>query len=396
MDFIRDEDRVPKESYEEMQKRISRDYELMDKVYKEELGKLPSMYAIMHANTGAFGTNKKASDINEEHIKKLFTINFNREGYSLNNRESSIYELTRMQAQAYWYPNHLLMRIKDDTKEDVEFVYGDLKKKKDWNILNGVAEYKESSIVLTSEPGGKGLIRLKPSKEYKNYRLSTRITGNKLGNQSIYLRADEDLNKYIAVRVKSNVLYIEENGEVIYELDLDKHDGIVPKSLEEDEYLILKEVFKIYEKNSNKKNDPTKMEYQKEVEDREFKTPVEEGEEYIPEIEINERGDRKLEIDLTDNKISVKIDDKEAAMDISLSENSSGYIYLESNCGESVYSQRNIVDNVYDGVFEDLIINDISNNKKVLYKNKLEGFNKFKSKALSGWNNIISWFIKNL
>lgn len=195
MDFIRDEDRVPKESYEEMQKRISRDYELMDKVYKEELGKLPSMYAIMHANTGAFGTNKKASDINEEHIKKLFTINFNREGYSLNNRESSIYELTRMQAQAYWYPNHLLMRIKDDTKEDVEFVYGDLKKKKDWNILNGVAEYKESSIVLTSEPGGKGLIRLKPSKEYKNYRLSTRITGNKLGNQSIYLRADEDLNK---------------------------------------------------------------------------------------------------------------------------------------------------------------------------------------------------------
>ena len=123
---------------------------------------------------------------------------------------------------------------------------------------------------------------------------------------------------------------------------------------------------------------------------------MEEGEEYIPEIEINERGDRKLEIDLTDNKISVKIDDKEAAMDISLSENSSGYIYLESNCGESVYSQRNIVDNVYDGVFEDLIINDISNNKKVLYKNKLEGFNKFKSKALSGWNNIISWFIKNL
>lgn len=396
MDFIRDEDRVPKESYEEMEKRISRDYELMDKVYKEELGKLPSLYAIMHANTGAFGTNKKASDINEEHIKKLFTINFNREGYSLNNRESSIYELTRMQAQAYWYPNHLLMRIKDDTKEDVEFVYGDLKKKKDWNILNGVAEYKESSIVLTSEPGGKGLIRLKPSKEYRNYRLSTRITGNKLGNQSIYLRADENLNKYIAVRVKSNVLYIEENGEVIYELDLDKHDGIVPKSLEEDEYLILKESFKIYQKHSNMKNDPTKMEYQKEVEDREFKTPVEEGEEYIPEIEINERGDRKLEIDLKDNKISVKIDDKEAARDISLSENSSGYIYLESNWGESVYSQRNIVDNVYDGVFEDLIIKDISNNKKVLYKNKLEGFNKFKSKALSGWNNIISWFINNL
>src|SRR5699024_6422360 len=112
---------------------------------------------------------------------------------------------------------------------------------------------------------------------YKNYRLSTRITGNKLGNQSIYLRADENLNKYIAVRVKSNVLYIEENGESLYELDLNKHDGIVPKSLEEDEYLILKKSFEIYEKNSKIENDPTKMEYQKQVEDREFKTPVKEG-----------------------------------------------------------------------------------------------------------------------
>ncbi len=395
MDFIRDEDKVPKENYEEMTKRISRDYELMEIVYKDELGQLPSLYAIMHANTGAFSTNEKVSEINEKCLKQLFTMNFNREGYSQNNRETSIYDLTRMQAQAYWYPNHLLMRIKDDTKEDVAFVYGDLKKKEDWEILNGVAEYRESSIVLTSEPKGKGLIKLKQSSEYKDYKLTTRITGNKLGNQSIYLRADEKLEKYIAVRVKGNVLYIEENGDNIYELDLDKHDGIVPKSFEEDEYLILKESYKVYEKHSKLKNDPTKMEYQNEVEYKEFKDPVEKDKEYIPEIEVNERGDRKLEINLINDKISVNIDDKEAAREIDLSENSSGYIFVESKLGESVYSQRNIIDDVYDGVFEDLVIEDISNNK-VLYKNKLEGFKKLQSKFLSRWNSIINWFIKNL
>lgn len=396
MDFIRDEDRVPKENFEEMRKRISTDYELMEKIYINELGKLPNVYAIMHANTGAFGTNEKASQVNEDYIKTLFSMNFNREGYSYNNRESSIYDLTRMQPQSYWYVNHLLMRIKDDTKEDIEFVYGDLKKKKDWDIIKGVPEYKESSIVLTSEPREKGLIRLKESSEYKDYKLSTTITGNKFGSQSIYLRADENLDKYIAVRVKNNVLYIEENGEVIYELNLDKHDGITPISIEEDEYLVAKKSFEVYENYSKKVNEPTKMEHQNKVEDKEVKTVAEGAKAYIPDIQINEEGYRKLDIYLNSDKIAVNVDGKEAISGLRLSNNSSGYIYLESNWGGYGNSQRNIADDVYDGVFEDLVIRDSSDEENIIYTNKLEGLKKLESKLLLISDNIISWFIQNL
>ena len=39
---------------------------------------------------------------NEKWIRKLFTMNFNREGCSFNQRNSSLYDLTRMQPQPYW------------------------------------------------------------------------------------------------------------------------------------------------------------------------------------------------------------------------------------------------------------------------------------------------------
>lgn len=52
MDFIRDENDIPKESYIEMEKRIKTDYRLMKDIYKEGLGELPKTYVLMHSNTG--------------------------------------------------------------------------------------------------------------------------------------------------------------------------------------------------------------------------------------------------------------------------------------------------------------------------------------------------------
>ena len=86
MDFIRDDNKIPKETYNEMKERISKDYELMDEIYTKELGKLPDLYVLMHSNTGSFANNKKVSKVNEEWMNALFKINFNREGYSYNNR----------------------------------------------------------------------------------------------------------------------------------------------------------------------------------------------------------------------------------------------------------------------------------------------------------------------
>ena len=396
MDFIRDEYKIPKETYDQMKDRIRTDYILMDEVYREKLGEMPKVYVLMHSNTGKYGSNDKVSAINEEWMKKSFAMNFNREGFSLNNKEANIYDLTRMQPQAYWYPNHLLMRIKADTNEDILFVDGDPSIKKDWDMINGVAEFRKSSIIITSEPEGNGLIRLNKNSNHENYAVHTRLTGNVLGTQTIYLRADEELKEYVAVKIKNNHLYIEEGGKELFALDLNKHDGAVFQSVEENKLEALQHEYKIYKKNSKKYKNPTKMEPQEKVEKQDAKTIDDGAVAFIPEIQINELGNRKLDIYLRGQRLSVDIDNKEAVKDLPISMKEPGYIYLESAWGEYGYSQRNIADDVYDGVFEDLMIVDIDNEKEIIYSNKLEGKELVKEKIVSRWNKIVNWFIRNL
>ena len=97
MDYIRDADGVPEESDRQMKERISRDYMQLRDVYEEELGYVPLTHVLLHANTGRFGNHARVSAVNEHWIRALFPMNFNREGYVLNERGSSLYDLTRMQ-----------------------------------------------------------------------------------------------------------------------------------------------------------------------------------------------------------------------------------------------------------------------------------------------------------
>src|SRR5699024_8271915 len=237
MDFIRDESGIPKETLTQMKERIANDYILMQEVYKETLGKVPSVYVLMHANTGQFATNEKVSIENEQRIKELYTLNFNREGDSLNLEDDSIYDLTRMQPQAHWYTNHLLMRIQDDTQTDVAFVSGDTEKKSDWNTIVGESEFKDNRIILTSPPVQEGIILLNQTQDLKDFSLSVRLEGNKLGEQAILLRYDDKTDDYIKVMLKNNELIIFDTesakpNRAIFELDLDVHDGIVKESIE--------------------------------------------------------------------------------------------------------------------------------------------------------------------
>ena len=168
MDYIRDEDSVPLESYDEMKARILNDYKKLSEIYNNDLGGVPELYPIMHSNTGQFGTNNRVSDVNEEWINKLFAMNFNREGFSLNTKESFIYDLTRLQPQAYWSTNHLLMRLYDDTKEEIKFVIGDEEKALDFEEVKGQIEFIDDKIILTSLPKDTGLLKLKNSEGYKD------------------------------------------------------------------------------------------------------------------------------------------------------------------------------------------------------------------------------------
>jgi len=341
MDFIRDEDNVPVESYEEMKNRIDYDYETSSRIYNEKLGKDPDLYILMHSNTGQFGTNKKASKINEKWIKELYKMNFNREGYSLNTLDSSIYDLTRIQPQAYWPTNHLLMRIYDDTKKKMNFVTGDEKKAAEFKEIKGKAEFKDDTVTITSEPRSKGLFKILNTDDFKDIDFSVNLQGNILGSQSIYLRSNDDQSSSISVELSNNIVSIKDKNNN-HEIELFK------KELNTDKH----------------------------------------------EFDIKDLGNRHMHIKLNDNKLSLDIDNVNVADDIEVSDNSKGAVYLGSAWNEYGYSQKNIADDVYDGVFKEIDIKDMNGN--ILYSNVLRGKDKVVYSMKNYFNKVVNWFIINL
>lgn len=341
MDYIRDENGIPVETREEMSKRIDYDYEALTNVYNNQIGYVPQLYVLMHSNTGKFGTNDKASEVNEKWIKELFTINFNREGYSLNSSSSSIYDLTRIQPQAYWSTNHLLMRIWDDTKRDTQFVIGNEEKAKDFQQIRGQAEFVDDKIILTSLPREKGLIKLVNRQPLKDIKISVLLNGNILGSQSIYLRSNEDTNNSICVQIINNVINVIENSNGrqtnLYSLDLGDKDK---------------------------------------------------------EYDIKEAGSKKVDITLVDDKLNLTIDDKKVVEDLKVSNENEGDIFLESAWGKYEYSQRNIADDVYDGIFKSFKVTSINN--EILYDSSLKGLEGANYKVKNSFNKLVNWFIKNL
>ena len=390
MDYIRDEESIPKETQGQMKERISRDYQFMENVFTKKFVDLPFIYVLIHAITGRFGNHEKVSQVNEEWIKKFFYMNFNREGDSKNDRETNRYDLTRMQPQTYWYPNHLLMRIKADTGNDMIFEEGDKKRKADWEILKGAGEFRDSQIVLTSEPEGNGLLRLEESRAFQDLSLSVDLKGNILGIQRVCLRAGDVPEKSVIIELKNNVLSVYDNGSSIYETDLAEFDGKVFKTVREDELEALKGAETLYKENSQ-------LSYSIEQVEAEIKQKEESDlpdKDYIPDFQINERGSRKLDITLKGNYLSVDIDGRNAVSDLAVTNAEAGALYLESAFENFGYSQRNIADNVYDGVFENLLIKDDSGN--VLYDNQLKGGELAFYGIRKTWNRIINWFIKTL
>ena len=402
MDYIRDEYGVPKESYEMMKGRIDYDYLKLRDDYREGIGSVPQLYVLMHANTGSFGNNDRVSALNEKWIKELFSMNFNREGYALNDRKSSIYDLTRMQPQAYWYPNHLLMRIKYDINEDIVFNHGDETHYALWHEQEGAAEFQPEKIILTSLPEKRGLMQLKNSEEYKNLALSVLLTGNKLGSQKIYLRADQKLNRFISVSVTNNVLYVSENNgsgaKELLALDLDRFDGKERLSVAEDEQKAEVRELEAFAKYADSTEMAKRYFDQSKEKQSEAAATIDQGaKEYNPTISVHERGKRLVNIELNGSNIQVLIDGREAFSG-TVDNSGAGSVALESAWGGYGWSQRNLADDVYDGVFENLVIKDIpaEGAGTILYSDQLSGFEAFKYQVKKTWDYVINWFIVHL
>ncbi|MBQ6805802.1 MAG: glycoside hydrolase [Lachnospiraceae bacterium] len=404
MDYIRDEYGISRESYEQMKMRIDYDYDEMERIYTTELGYLPQMYVLMHSNTGQFGENDRVSAVNQARIFDMFLMNFNREGYTLNTKESSIYDLTRLQPQAYWHTNHLLMRIWDDTKQEVAWVEGDLERKANWEELNGKAEFQDNAIFLTCEPEKVGTLRLKESKDYQDVIVNTQLTGNKLGVQSIYLRADENLETYLCVKIENNELIVlesigtEKDGEKeLFRENLDEITQVEEVSIEEDNKAALiaaKELEVQYASNVESGKDAA-VELSN-LNDMKAATVEEGAEKYVAPINLNDEGNSSLHINLKEDKLTVTIDEYVAVEDLEVGLVETGYVYIQSGWGGEAYSQRNLSDDVYDGVFEDFEVteNTGAEEEVVLYDNKMHGFDKFCWQVENGWEGLLNWFIE--
>lgn len=383
MDFIRDKFDIPVESKESMQERIALDYSLMYDVYNEELGKLPMLYCLMHSNTGQFATNDVVSEENEKLIRQYFALNFNREMYCLNDLDTNMYDLTRMQPQAYWYTNHLLMRVIDDTgNTSIQFVQGDMDRYYRWNVLQGAVEFKDDLVVVTSLPEGVGLVTMPSTYGLGNFTLSTRFVGNKLGTQSVDLCADLYQNAYVAVEIQNNTLRIyrgsgtyesvdsedtaaaddeddtdaaDENvQDMLYEIDLDEFDGVVYQTWEENRQEAL--AVEIPLKYAQTYQAEASKEIAADLERAQADTSNANYEDYIPDISIQDAGDRLVEITYYNGALSVSIDGKPAVENLMINIDLKGGIALRSAWSEYGYSQRNLADDVYDGVFKSLYI----------------------------------------
>ncbi|TVY04512.1 polysaccharide deacetylase family protein [Cohnella terricola] len=368
MDFLRDKDMIPSEDRPQMEKRITDDYVLMEQIYTDKLGFVPNTYMIMHANALGSDMNRLVTDVNDANIRRVFKMHFNREGDALNGKEHDVYDLSRVQPAPYWYTNHLLMKIKEDTGKEALFLTGEKKRAADWETARGAAEFIGNRIALTSEPSGTGMLVLKKSDDYRDVKVIADLAGNVVGRQTIYARYDRGKDSFVRISLDNNVLSVEQKkaGQPVEKLVVSILDDIDWKETD----LALNKAT-IYTQAQTSKIDLTE----------ESQYPV------------NIADTRKLDIVLQGTKLHVAIDGGsfEIARDIDASIDS-GAVAIES-----AWNAQNKRDNIYDGVFDDLKISALKGNGKagdVLYSNRLTGFQKLYNEAMRSFDATVDWMIE--
>ncbi|MBG9566104.1 polysaccharide deacetylase family protein [Brevibacillus agri] len=367
MDFLRDSNMIPVEDRTQMEARITQDYRLMKDIYKEQLGFVPQVYMIMHANTLYQGMNRLVSDVNDANIRQLFAMHFNREGNAYNTSEDNLYNLTRVQAAPYWYTNHLLMKIQKDTKQKVKFVLGDEQHAAKWERMGGAEEFRENSIVLTSPPGGSGMLYLRDSEKYPDLRVITKLEGNVVGRQAIYLRYDRKKDSFIRLLLENNEVKLEEKqaGGKLVELAKVPLSEIQwkPEDLAYDKATV-------YNKAQTEQGAPKED----------------------PGYPINIQHTRQLEITLSKKHLTVSVD-KKVVIDSQETTLDSGGLALESR-----YSEQNKKDDIYDAVFTDMSVvalaDGTSSTETVLFRSEYAGWDKVVYTSKKAVSAVIDWVIE--
>ena len=403
MDYIRDKDGVPTESERQMERRVAYDYARLRDIYGEELGYVPKAHVLMHANTGRFGNNPRVSAVNEREIRDSFPMNFNREGFVLNKRTSSLYDLTRMQPQPYWPINHLLMRINYDTDGALSFVEGREEGRRAWELKEGALEAREETLILTTLPEGKALARLMDVENLRDLRLEAELEGNAFGSQQIFLRSSADLSDAVCVTLVNDQLVVTEiAGGAKRELYREKLPVILGEkilSVEEarkEAKIAENEAFARYAPSPAAANEymgranAVRETYAAAVEDG--AAPYEGSESF------HRRGKCRIAIHLSDDRLSVEVDGHTGPEDLAVSRTERGAVFLGASWQGEAWSQRNLADDVYDGVFKKVRVltetGHESKEERVLYTSEYKGWEKAKHRAGEIWDAVLRWFLE--
>ncbi len=366
MDFIRNQYMIPSETRQEMEKRIQKDYKLMHDIYKEELGEVPKAYAIMHANSLYNNMDSLVESANNKEIKDRFKMHFNLELGAYNDADADLYNLSRLQVSPYWSTNHVMMKIRQASKQNVEFEVGDPQWAKEWSVLSGAAEFENNAITLTSAPSSEGRVILKETLPEK-YNINFAFKGNVVGQQSIYLNYDEKYNSYIRVALIDNEIVVSEKS---------------PESS-----VVEKERFPLNEIKWNKEeyafNKATVYDYL----DTQKGSRIDE-EEYPRNLTKT----RIFNIYVENGKIKIDVDKVlsktiQVNPDIQGSKIGFGALFSKKETSHEQYA-----DDIYDTFIEDILITDV--NDHTLFTNQYTNFDKVKHKTITLFNNVVDFFIE--
>lgn len=131
------------------------------------------------------------------------------------------------------------------------------------------------------------------------------------------------------------------------------------------------------------------------VQQQKAKTVEEGSPEYHPTLSYHKRGNRQLEIELHGNLLTVNVDGRPALANVQVTVTSPGKLMLESRWPGYGYSQTNLADDVYDGVFAGLKVQQWAPEKNektaVFYDLHYNGWKKYKYKARLQYTKVLDW-----
>ena len=187
------------------------------------------------------------------------------------------------------------------------------------------------------------------------------------GGTPEYDFTDENGLGGVTVRLKDNVLFIVDGTDEkpVFELDLRSFDGgpfcSVPEEERDGKIALAKTIIE------NDRDEDRIAEARTELERlNAMKVPgiADGAEPYIPVLDIDEEGKRDLRIRLDGGKISVWLDNTLVADALAISDGAGNGLFLEAVMSRQIerFSQTNLSDDVYDGIFSELSIKDLDGN----------------------------------